>query len=72
MGADSNLFLVAFSGKNAADFYSQQEKTDEMRGDETKELVAKTLACVRKFESKTGWIRPDLSYLPKAEETTAK
>ncbi|MFQ6113666.1 MAG: hypothetical protein ACE5NG_06195 [bacterium] len=71
IGADLNLFIVAQRGNNPADYYSQQAKIMEMLGEPGKELAARTMEGVRKFESKTGWLRPDLSYWPK-EEVTAK
>ena len=59
------------SAKNAADFESKNAKVNELLGEEAQELMQRTMAITRKFETKTGWMRPDLSYMP-SEEMTAK
>jgi len=61
-----NLIMVVQWAKSADEFYAQQAETREILGDEAKELMGRTMAITRKFESYDGWIRPDLSYKPEA------
>jgi hypothetical protein len=69
-GSDGPLFIVVQSAKDALDFYTRQEAWLKKAGDEGKALWAKTWKVVRKFDTMTGMIRPDLSVQPK--ETTKK
>ncbi|MFQ5770050.1 MAG: hypothetical protein ACE5HX_05915 [bacterium] len=71
IGTEVPLYIVVQWAKNAAEFYAQAAKNDELLGEEGEALGAKTMAITRKFEQKNGWIRPDLSYMPE-EEMTAK
>ena len=71
MGTEVPLYVVVQWAKNAAEFQAQDAKTNELLGEEGKELSQRTFAITRKFETKTGWMRPDLSYMP-SEEMTAK
>ncbi len=59
------LIMVVQWAKSADEFYAQQAKTRETLGD-VKDLMDRTMAITRKFESYDGWIRPDLSYKPEA------
>lgn len=65
IGTDMPFYFWEGRAKNAIDFYSQDEKEQEIFGGEHMELWSKTRATLRKFEFKTGWFRPDLSYMPK-------
>ncbi len=65
IGMDIPAYLVAFSAKSAADFETHYEKAWELLGEEGKALMQKLVALTREREVKTGWFRPDLSYLPK-------
>jgi hypothetical protein len=65
IGMDVPAYIVAFVAKSAADFEVNYEKTWELLGEEGKELMQKLVALTRKREIKTGWFRPDLSYIPK-------
>ena len=71
LGTEAPLYIVVQSAKNAADFESKNAKVNELLGEEAQELMQRTMAITRKFETKTGWMRPDLSYMP-SEEMTAK
>lgn len=72
LGTETPFYIFSLSAKNAAAFYAQAEKNDELLGEEMKELEKRTLAITDKFEHLNGHIRPDLSYLPPEEEMTAK
>jgi hypothetical protein len=65
IGMDVPAYLVAFSAKSAADFETHYEKAWELLGEEGKALMQKVIALTRERELKTGWFRPELSYLPK-------
>ena len=65
IGMDLPAYLVAFSAKSAADFETHYEKAWELLGEEGKALMQKLVALTRERELKTGWLRPELSYLPK-------
>ena len=58
------------SGKSPGDFWSSMEeinKNNEAMSKESEEVYIKFLAALRKYENKTGWFRPDLSYFPEKE-----
>jgi hypothetical protein len=65
IGTDMPFYFFVHSGKNAADFCDQAEKRHEAMGKELPDLWWKVLETIRKYEYKTGWYRPDLSYTPK-------
>jgi len=67
IGTEMPVYVVVLSGKSAADYFSQLEKTIEVLGEEGQALVKKTWAAAKKYEQKTGRFRPDLSYTPKEE-----
>ena len=71
LGTEQPLYVVLQSAKNAADFEANNAKVNELLGEDAEELMQRTMAITRKFETKTGWMRPDLSYTP-SEEMTAK
>ena len=64
-GPDMPLYIGFATGKNASDLFIHWEKQQEIEGEEGKVLWEKTWAVCRRFETKTGWFRPDLSYIPK-------
>ncbi len=64
IGTEMPLYIGLARGRNASDLFSHWEKQQEIEGEEGKVLWEKTWAVCRKFETKTGWFRPDLSYIP--------
>jgi hypothetical protein len=65
-GADLPVYVWNMGGKSAGDFFTEDEKITKLLGeDAVKALNEKTMACFRKYEFKTGRVRPDLSNLPK-------
>ena len=67
-GAELPVYVIAEGGKSPSDYYSQAEKNYALLGEEEKALSKKMLAILRKYESKSGWARPDLSYMPEEEK----
>jgi len=64
IGNEMPLYVLAESAESASVFYSQEEKTFKLYGEEGQALMKKTWALLRKFEIKRGSRRPDLSYIP--------
>ena len=60
-GENTNSILVVRSDKNAPDFYSDMEKTNQLGGDKRKEIGNKFMSYVQKFEHWNGKVRDDLS-----------
>jgi len=65
IGTEMPFYFWEVKGKSAGDFFSQQEIYNGKIKDKGMELWNRTMALCRKVEDKTGWFRPDLSYLPK-------
>jgi hypothetical protein len=66
LGADLPLYIWNMTGKSAGDFFTDDENITKLLGEEAaKALNEKTTACFRKYEFKTGRLRPDLSNVPK-------
>jgi hypothetical protein len=66
MGKEMPLYFWTVRGISAADFHKQQEIYGTKAGEKAMELwTKKTLVLIKKLEDKTGWFRPDLSYIPK-------
>jgi hypothetical protein len=57
-------YAIVGDGKGPADFETRVQKTRELLGEEGAKLWAKTLLITKKFDTKTGWYLPDLSYIP--------
>ena len=65
-GTEMPLYFWAESGKSAAEYYAENDKVVKKMGEEKyAELWGKAMATLRKFETKNGRPRPDLSNLPK-------
>jgi hypothetical protein len=68
MGVEMPLYLWAERAKSAAQYWAEDEKAMKtIGGAKVMELYKKTMALCRKFESKTGWVRADLSNKPKGK-----
>ncbi len=66
MGAEMPFYFWNMSGKSAAEFFTEDEKATKMFDEKMlMELGNKFMACLRKYEYKTGKPRPDLSVMPK-------
>jgi hypothetical protein len=65
-GTEMPFYFWAEGGKSAAEYYAENDKVTKKMGEEKfAELWGKAMATLRKFETKTGQPRPDLSNLPK-------
>jgi hypothetical protein len=65
-GAEMPFYFWAETGKSAAEYYAEAEKAMKKFGEgRYNELNNKLLATLRKFETKNGRPRPDLSNMPK-------
>jgi len=64
-GTDMPLYVYMEFGKSAGDFWTQSDEFHEAHGAEINKIWSKCLALFRKYEYKTGRVRPDLSYMPK-------
>ncbi len=62
-GTIGPVFMVASAAKSPADWYAMAEASEEKTGGKTQELVQQALKFTTKFESFTGWMRPDLGYV---------
>jgi len=67
IGTEAPLYFYSELAKSAADFFLTSEKVMKIVDPEVTELWNKTLALMRKYEYKTGSVRPDLSYMPAAK-----
>lgn len=63
-GTDNPVYIYTISAKNSSDYHVQHAKELEIAGDEVGKFWNKILGCLRKYENKTCWYRPDLSYIP--------
>jgi len=64
IGTEQPLYILASSGKSAADYFTQEEKEQKIVGEDARKLGMKALPLIRKSETKTGMYRPGLSYTP--------
>ncbi len=63
-GLEGPVFIVVQSAKSAADFYTRSEAWMKKAEEAGQSLMKRTMKVVRKFESKDGMIRPELSASP--------
>ena len=61
-GTHENFLMVIASGENPAEFEARRMENNKMMGDEAKALFAKAMSLTLRYETVTGWVRPDLSY----------
>jgi len=65
-GAEMPFYFWAETGKSASDYWAESDKVIKKMGEEEHaELWNKLLATLRKYETKSGRPRPDLSNMPK-------
>ena len=69
IGTDMPFYFLTGRAKNAIDFYIQDEKEQEILGEEYMALLRKTLATLKELKFKTGWFRSDLSYMPEEKQS---
>ncbi|NEW78157.1 MAG: hypothetical protein GZ086_01780 [Gelidibacter sp.] len=61
-GTMGDYFLAVVSAKDAQDYARQSDENDVILGEDGKKLFEDMFKYVEKYESKTGGMRPDLSY----------
>ena len=71
MGNDLPLLVASIPAKSPADFAMVDEKNTATLGNDLRALQARALAVTRRFETREGWYRPDLSY-PSPMKAAAK
>ncbi|MDX2445548.1 MAG: hypothetical protein QNK30_17265 [Bacteroidales bacterium] len=67
IGTEMPYYIYSESGKSQAKFWSLMEEINKNNPELSKqsmEIWNKFMSALRKFETKTGWYRPDLSYFP--------
>jgi hypothetical protein len=63
-GHDAPLLVVSVGARDADDFAAQDAKMRKTLGAEGEALFARAFALTRRFDRRSGWVRPDLSMLP--------
>ena len=67
-GNDLPLLVVAIPAKSPSDYYSNADQVNAALGADVRPLVARAMAITRKYETRDGTARPELSYpLPAAK-----
>ncbi len=64
-GTMGDYYLVTISAKDAQSYEKLSNETDALLGEERNKLMGEMYVLLDKYESKTGWMRPDLSYSAK-------
>jgi hypothetical protein len=67
LGTEMPFYFFSMTAKSAADMFVTDEKTTKLLDPEATALWNAMLKLMRKFESKMGTARPDLSYTPPAK-----
>ncbi len=71
IGTDIPFYIMTKGGMSAADFYGEWDKMIKKMGEEKYAgLLTKVMDCMRRYEYKTGMVRPDLSCLPEERKPT--
>ncbi|MBR9999872.1 MAG: hypothetical protein KFF73_12925 [Cyclobacteriaceae bacterium] len=63
-GHEGPVLVIHSWAKSAADHAQWIEKRNEMLGDKARELWGRTESLAYRIENKTGWLIPNLSYMP--------
>lgn len=72
MGTEMPLLIVASPAKDPADLWTRRREIEKALGADGKALWDRAWAVTRKFESREGWSRPDLSTLDLATMAAPK
>lgn len=67
LGMDRPSYVYSEMGKSPADFFLSSEKVMKLADPEATNIWNTVLGLMRKYEFKTGLVRPDLSYTPPAK-----
>lgn len=66
LGPEMPSIIVETAAKDAADYAAQDASDRALLGDAGQALFARAFALTRRFETRNGWLRPDLSVFPPA------
>jgi hypothetical protein len=61
LASEMPALYVEVGAKDAADYHTQLAADQAALGEAAKALFAKAFAITRRFETRSGWLRPDLS-----------
>jgi len=61
-GTDGDYYLVTISAKDAQSYEKLSKETETLLGNEGEKLMGELFALLDSYETKTGWMRPDLGY----------
>lgn len=61
-GSDGDYYLVVISAKDAQSYAQTSDETEALLGQEGKKLFEDMMQYVKKYETETGFMRPDLAY----------
>lgn len=64
IGPDTPLLVIQFFARDAADYYAQAAKAQEMMGDEYQALLGQLFGLARRVETSNITIRRDMFYQP--------
>ena len=60
-GDDLPMYLVTISAADAADYYANEKRIDELLGEEAQQLMQEAMGLARRVERTSAMMRPDLS-----------
>lgn len=61
-GSDGDYFLVVISAKDARSYAQTSDETEDLLGQQGEKLFGDMMQYVKKYETETGYMRPDLAY----------
>ena len=61
-GNDLPLYIVSSAGRNAADYWANDERVNAILGNDVRPLQARAASYTRKLEMREGRLRPEMSY----------
>lgn len=67
LGTDLPFYFLSETGKSTADLFLTEEKVMKLVNPDITTIWNEMLGMMRKYEFKTGWIRPNLSFAPEAK-----
>ena len=63
-GADGTYFMVAVAAESAAAYETATAENNKLMGEEGQKLVSRLMGLISDRKTLSGYIRPDLSYMP--------
>jgi hypothetical protein len=68
MSSEMPAVIVRIAAKDEADFYAASAKNRQLLGEEGKALFGRAFSLTRRFETRSSWMRSDLSLMPAPAE----